>query len=399
MRGLDWLFFFVADLQTSFGPFIAVYLTDHRWTQAQLGLALSVGSASGMLAQVPAGALVDALRSKSMAAALALVGISAGALLMALSPTLWPVLLAEAIYGFSACMLNPALAALTLGLVSGAAVAQRLGRNARFQAIGSASGAALMGACGTYISTRAVFWLAALLCVPALLALRSVAERTVPRPALQTSRVPHEPLRRVLRDRRLLAWLGCAMLFHLANAAMLPLAGVEITKRADTDASLIIAACILVPQLMVALLSPLAGRAADRWGRRWVLLVGFCALPARALLLAAVTDPLWIIPVQALDGLGGATFGVMMPLIAADLSGPDGRFNLRMGIVGLAIGVAATVSYTVAGAIATDLGAPTAFMALAVTGLCAVLMVGFAMPETRPSVLARTGMRRNVPAE
>lgn len=385
LRGLDWLFFFVADLQTSFGPFIAVYLTSHRWTQVQLGLALSVGSASTMLAQVPAGALVDALRSKAVAAAMALVGISAGALLMALSPTLWPVLLAQALYGFAACMLNPALAALTLGLVGAASVAQRLGRNARFQAIGSASGAALMGACGTYVSTGAVFWLAAGLCVPALLALRSVAERTVVRPALDTSHLPHEPLRRVLLDRRLLAWLACALLFHLANAAMLPLAGVEITKRADKAASLIIAACILVPQLMVALLSPLAGRAADRWGRRWVLLAGFSALPVRAALLAVVPDPLWIIPVQALDGLGGAAFGVLMPLIVADLSGPGGRFNLRMGIVGLVIGVAATVSYTVAGAIATDLGTPTAFMALALTGLCAVLTVGLAMPETRPS--------------
>lgn len=385
LRGLDWLFFFVADLQTSFGPFIAVYLTSHRWTQVQLGLALSVGSASTMLAQVPAGALVDALRSKAVAAAMALVGISAGALLMALSPTLWPVLLAQALYGFAACMLNPALAALTLGLVGAASVAQRLGRNARFQAIGSASGAALMGACGTYVSTGAVFWLAAGLCVPALLALRSVAERTVARPALDTSHLPHEPLRRVLLDRRLLAWLACALLFHLANAAMLPLAGVEITKRADKAASLIIAACILVPQLMVALLSPLAGRAADRLGRRWVLLAGFSALPVRAVLLAVVPDPLWIIPVQALDGLSGAAFGVMMPLIVADLSGPGGRFNLRMGIVGLVIGVAATVSYTVAGAIATDLGTPTAFMALALTGLCAVLTVGLAMPETRPS--------------
>ena len=121
------------------------------------------------------------------------------------------------------------------------------------------------------------------------------------------------------------------MLFTLANAAMLPLAGVEITKRADEKASLIIAACILVPQFLVALLSPLAGRAAQQWGRRTVLLVGFCALPTRALLLAVVTDPMWIIPIQLLDGVGGAVFGVMTPLVAADISGRGGRFNLRMG--------------------------------------------------------------------
>jgi MFS family permease len=397
MRGLDWLFFFVADLQTGFGAFIAVYLTDHHWTQAQLGLALGVGSAATVLAQVPAGVVVDALRNKAVAAAAALAGIATGGVLMAMSPTLWPVLLAQAIYGFAACMLNPALAALTLGLVRAAAVAERLGRNARYQAIGSATGAALLGACGTYLSTRAVFWLAALLCIPALFALRTVAGHVAPSDAPTTVVTPHESVRHVLLDRRLIAWLVCAMLFHLSNAAMLPMAGVEITKRADNQASMIIAACILVPQLIVALLSPYAGRFADRWGRRWVLLVGFCALPVRAVLLAWVDDPLWIIPVQALDGLGGAAFGVMTPLIAADISGTGGRFNLRMGIIGLVVGGAASVSYTVAGRIATDMGTPTAFYALALVGICAVLAVALGMPETRP---ARGGsdQRRTLPA-
>jgi MFS family permease len=384
LRGLDWLFFFVADLQTGFGPFIAVYLTSHRWTQAELGLALGVGSATAMLAQVPAGMLVDALPSKAVASAAALAGIGLSAILMAWSPQFWPVLLAQSVHGFASCMLNPSLAALTLGLVSTAAVADRLGRNARFAAIGSAVGAALMGACGTWVSTRAVFWLASLLCAPALLALWSIGHRIeAPPPAVQ-ARPPRESVRSVLLDRRLLAYVACTLFFHLANAAMLPLAGVEITKRADEEASLIIAACILVPQVLVALLAPLAGQAADRWGRRVVLLVGFCALPARALLLATVSDPLWIIPVQALDGLGGAAFGVITPLIAADISGDGGRFNLRMGVLGLAIGVAATVSNTVAGTIASDLGAQTAFLALALAGFCAVLTVAAVMPETRP---------------
>ena len=391
LRGLDWLFFFVADLQTSFGPFIAVYLTDHRWTQAQLGVALGVGSATAMLAQVPAGLLVDALRSKALASAVALVGICGSAVLLAQSPQFWPVLLAQSLFGFASCMLGPSLAALTLGLVSRPEIPERLGRNARFAAVGSAVGAGMMGACGTWVSTRAVFWLAALLCLPALVALRSLGRQAGAPPTAKLEptehllAASHETMRHVLLDRRLWAYIGCALLFTLANAAMLPLAGVEITKRADEHASLIIAACILVPQLLVAALSPLAGSAAQRWGRRAVLVVGFCALPARALLLATVTDPYWIVPVQALDGLGGAAFGVMTPLIASDMSGTGGRFNLRMGILGLAVGVAATVSNTVGGAIASDLGAQTAFLALALAGFGAVLTAAFAMPETRPA--------------
>jgi hypothetical protein len=262
LRGLDWLFFFVADLQTGFGPFIAVYLTHHRWTQAELGLALGMASASAMLAQVPAGLLVDLMRSKAVAAAVALVGIGASAMLMAWSPAFWPVLLAQAVQGFASCMLNPALAALTLGLVSAAALAERLGRNARYAAIGSAVGAGLMGACGTWVSTRAVFWLAALLCGPALLALRSLGRQIAVPPSAKVSGPTRAAVRDVLLDRRLLAYVACTILFHLSNAAMLPLARVEITKRADQNANLIIAACILVPQMLVALSSPLMGRAA-----------------------------------------------------------------------------------------------------------------------------------------
>jgi MFS family permease len=281
LRGLDWLFFFVADLQAGFGPFIAVYLVPHRWTQAELGIALGVGAAAAMLAQVPAGFLVDALRSKAAAAAFALAGIAASAILMAWSPAFWPVLLAQAIHGFASCMLTPAMAALTLGLVSAPAVAERLGRNARFAAIGSAAGAILMGACGTWASPRAVFWLAALLCIPALLALRSLTGQIEVATQARDVKPRRETVRSVVLDRRLLIYVACAMLFHLANAAMLPLAAVEITRRTDQTASLIIAFCILVPQMLVAAASPLAGRAAERWGRRLVLLVGFSAVPAR----------------------------------------------------------------------------------------------------------------------
>jgi MFS family permease len=385
---LDWLFFFVADLQTGFGPFIAVYLTSHRWTQAELGIALGVGSFSAMLAQVPAGVFVDAVRSKATAAAIGIVGICFSATLMALSPSFWPVLFAQSVHGFASCMLNPALAALTIGLVSMPALAERLGRNARFAAIGSAVGAVLMGSIGTWVSTQAVFWFAALLCIPALLSVMLIKSRNevllIEPPAPTANKPSRERARDILRDRRLIIYVLCVLLFHLANAAMLPLAGVEITKRVDERASLIIAACILVPQIIVALCSPFAGWSAEKWGRRRVLIVGFCALPIRAALLSMVTDPYWIVPIQALDGIGGAAFGVITPLVAADISGPSGRFNLRMGILGLAVGAAATVSNTVAGAIAGDLGAQTAFIALAMVGFCAVITVVVAMPETRP---------------
>ena len=87
LRALDWLNFFVANVQTGFGPFIASYLASHKWTQGEIGMALSVGTISAMVSQVPGGAAVDALRNKKAAAAWAIIAIILSAVLLAASPT------------------------------------------------------------------------------------------------------------------------------------------------------------------------------------------------------------------------------------------------------------------------------------------------------------------------
>ena len=379
-RSLDWLNFFVANLQTGFGPFIAVYLTTHKWTQAEIGDALSLGSAVAILGQVPGGILVDAIRRKHAAATTALAVIAASAALLAMFPAELPVLTAEALHGFATCMLVPAIAAITLARVGGSGVAERLGRNARFAALGAAVGAGLMGGIGTWLSSRAVFWLATALCFPAMLALRAIPS---------ARRGPAAPFARrgegwtVLLDRRLLAFGLCTALFHLANAAQLPLAAVEVTKRSGDSANLVIAACLVVPQCAVAILAPAMGRAAERWGRRPVLLLGYLALPLRAVLLAASSHPAAVIASQVLDGVGGAVMGVMLPLVTADITRGSNRFNSCMGLLGFTTAVGATVSTAAAGAIASAFGSRLAFLALAAAGGVAVAAVGLLMPETR----------------
>ena len=64
LRGLDWLNFFLADVQTGVGPFLAIYLAGFKWDQQQIGTVLTLGGIAGILSQAPAGALVDRLRSK-----------------------------------------------------------------------------------------------------------------------------------------------------------------------------------------------------------------------------------------------------------------------------------------------------------------------------------------------
>jgi MFS family permease len=247
-----------------------------------------------------------------------------------------------------------------------------------------------MGAAGAYVSGSAVFWLTAALCVPAVAALAAIRGADLAPPPVEAPRAgamgERGDVRRLLADRRLLVFAACCALFALSNAAMLPLAGVEVTRTVGDGANLVIAACIVVPQFVVAAISPWVGRLAERRGRRIALLLGFCALPVRGLLLPlAVADPVALVAVQALDGIGAASLGVLLPLLAADLTRGTNRFNLCMGLFGLATGIGATLSTVVAGAIAERLGVGAAFVALAGAGLLAVSLVLFAMPETLPA--------------
>ena len=383
-RGLDALNALVAGSQTGFGAFIAVYLTSQAWTQGAIGQALSVGTIAAMLSQVPAGALVDRMRSKRLAVLAGGAAVALSALLFAATPARLPVLLAEVLHGFASCMIGPAIAAMSLQLVGHAGLGARLGRNARFASIGSAAAALVLGGIGTWVSSRSVFWATAGMMAVGLLSLRLVPPGPAP------GAMPPRARAGALLDRRLLTFAGCVGLFHLANAAMLPLVATEVTRAAGSRANLVIAACIVAPQAVVALVSPWVGRRADLWGRRPVLLLGFAALPLRGLLLAAAQDPAWVVAVQVLDGISAAAFGIMMPLVAADLTRGTGRFSAALGVLGLAAGGGATLSTTLAGLAADRFGPAAALLALAGVGAAAMAAL-LALPETRAASVRMSG--------
>jgi len=382
-RALDLLNFFVADVQTGFGPFVAVYLTTHKWTQVQIGFALTLGTVVAMISQIPAGALVDAAHNKRMVASGALIAVIVAALLLAIQPTILPVMTAQVLHAFASCVLTPAIAAISLHLVGHAALGERLGRNARFASIGNGLAAAVMGATGTYLSSRAVFLLTAALCVPALISLLAIGRGQHARRQTTVGAFDWSGLRLLFSDRRLLAFAVCVMLFHLSNAAMLPLVGATVTMRAGHIANMIIAACIVLPQAVVAVCSPWVGRSATLIGRRPVLLLGWATLPLRGLLLAILPGPWLPIGAQALGGISAAVFGVMFPLLAADITRGTSHFNLCMGALGLAMCLGAALSTTLGGWIADVAGVQVAFVCLGLIGLLATLVLWLVMPETR----------------
>ena len=128
-----------------------------------------------MASQVPAGALVDAVPRKSLVAVFSILAFTASALLFTVAPIPLFVYLGQVLHAFSSCTLGPAIVAMSVAVAGQLALGPRLGRNARFASIGNAVGAALMGACGYYVSERAVFYMTAALTLPALGALLPLA--------------------------------------------------------------------------------------------------------------------------------------------------------------------------------------------------------------------------------
>jgi MFS family permease len=380
----------VADVQTGFGPFVSVYLTTQRWTQIDIGLVLSAAGFVSLIGQMPGGALVDAARKERFVAGLAIAAICVSALTYAAMPIFPMVLAGSVLHALASCVLGPAMVAISLGLVGHAAIGERLGRNARFASVGNGLAAAAMGACGYLLSARAVFIVTVLLLAPALVALRAISPGEID-PELAHGALPRQPAIKppvkpsaLMHNRPLLVFAGCLLLFHLANAAMLPLMGSVVTMRSSQWATVIIAACIVVPQLVVAVLSPWVGTWAQIWGRRPLLLIGFAALPIRGILFATVTDPSVLLAVQLFDGVTAAVLAVMVPLVVVDLTRGTGHFNLGLGILGTATGIGASLSATLAGYISDHFGSPTAFASLAAIAVVGFTVLWFLMPETRP---------------
>jgi MFS family permease len=387
-RGLDWFTFFLADVQTGFGPFVAVYLAGQGWTQGHIGYMLTIGGLAALALQMPGGALIDATRSYRLFAGFALVAIAASALAVALWPIFPVVMMSRGLHAAASCVLGPAIIAISLNLVGHTRMGERLGRNARFASSGNCLTAVALGACGLCFSSQSVFFLTAALVVPCLIALAQI--RTRDAACAVTLRTHSQKttlgagIRSLAGNRALLIFAACAVLFQLANAAMLPLMGAIVATRSSGWATTLIAACTVVPQLVVAGSSPWVGRQAQRWGRRPLLLICFAALALRALLFIFVTDPYVLVAVQVLDGVSAAVLAVTFPLIVVDLTRDTGRFNLALGVMGTAVGLGASLSTTIAGSIADHFGCGAAFISFAGVATTGLALVWMLMPETRP---------------
>ena len=389
LRGLDAVNLFLAGALSGFGPYVAVFLAEQKWTEQNIGFVLTAGGLAGLLSQLPSGELLDAIRSKRLLVALGAIMVAASALIIAIRPSFPLVLAALVLQAITGGFLGLAVAAISLGLVGHAALGKRLGRNQRFASTGGVIAAGLMGVIGYILSYREIFFAAAALVLPLLAALgriqlSGIYGRVSGAPGYQELSAKARRWS-LWKNGNLLTFAGCECLFQLGNASMLPLAGEALVFSKEAFSSLIVSALIIVPQLIVALMASWAGRRANTWGRRPLLLVGFAALPIRALVFAWTTSPMVLIAAQILDGVSGTMLGVLTALIVSDLTRSTGRFSLALGFVGTMSGIGASLSTSLTGLVAGSFGRAAGFLSIAAVALVALLLLWLRMPETNPS--------------
>jgi MFS family permease len=389
---LDALNFLLADVRGALGPYLNVFLvTQQHWSQSEVGLVTTIGGLLAIGVQTPIGAGIDAARGKRGVIVAALAVLAVGAVIIFAWPSFWPVTLANSLMAVVGDVFGPAIAALTLGIYAREQLARRMGRNSAFDHAGNVAIAAVAAAVGYVFSQRAVFLL-----VPVFAVLAAGAVLSIPAASIDYDRA--RDLGReadaagaasgaagysILFKSRPLAVFGlCVMLFHLANAALLPLVGQKLAAAYPKEATAMMSACIVAAQGVMLPIALLVGRTADSWGRKPLFLAGFAVLPLRAVLYTLSDDSAWLIGVQLLDGVGAGIFGALTPLVIADIMRGTGRYNLAQGAVATVQGIGASLSGLAAGIIVDHFGYSAAF--LAAGGVAASALAAFAlwMPET-----------------
>lgn len=387
--GLDCLNFAIGSIQTSFGTFVAFYLADLGWSKESVGLALATGHIAGVLAQIPGGAITDAIPWKRGFAAAGILMSMGAALILATAPLFTLVFVAQALDGLTVAIVTPAVAAISLGIVGRRAMSSRTGRNYRFAAAGIAITALAQGFIGSYVSHNAIFFATAVLCALALAALSFIRPDEIDyaraRNASAADGGRFQSVAEVLRNRPLRAFVSSLMLYQFADASIVPLLSEEIGEAKTANSSLQISGLVVSMQLVVMLLAPWVGYLSEKYGRKPLLLLGFGVAALRSVLLAATTDYSFILVGQVLGGVATAIVEVLVIVIITDLTARTGRFNLVGGAVTMLLGIASSLSVAASGFIFSAVGHAPTFMSFAVIAGLATLFAWSMLPETKPA--------------
>lgn len=395
-RSLDLLAFFLADVADGLGPFLVIDLTTRReWSATHAGMAMAALLVGTVFSQTLTGAWIDRTRLKRMAISVAALIVATASVGLYYAESIPEIVGLQVITGVAVTVFPPALAAISLGLVGRRGFAARTGRNEAFFHAGNVT-AALMAICASQcFGTVGVFYATAVTALLSAICAQFISEGDIDhnlargadhdKPTFQATESQEPSVIspwELVRDRHILWLIVSVVLFHFANAAMLPLVGQKVGRESNaTEASSLMALCIIVAQLTMVPVAIIASRWATM-GRRAVFLCALAVLPVRGVLYTLTDSHALLIGIQMLDGIGAGIFGVVALLMVADLTKGTGRFNLAQGMMATAIGLGAAASQFLTGLIVDVAGYNTGFLFLSGIAVCSLFVFLVTVPET-----------------
>lgn len=374
--------FFIADVRDGLGPFLGIFLVSHHWRAEEIGLVMTVGGLAGLLATFPAGMIVDATRYKRLLIITSSLLITFSALALWYFPTSTVVILSQIITGIAAAIVAPAIAGITLGITGQKGFLVQMGRNEAFNHSGNMAVAVLAAITCWIWGTGSVFLLMTTMAVCAVVCTLAINKNDIDHDVARGVEKHQGPAVSVsvlaLLKRPELAVTGVTLLlFHLANAAQLPMLSMKVASSPSgslftpgTYAALTVA----ISQAVMIPVALLTARYAYKYGYARLIGIALIVLPFRAAIASFWSNEFVIFPVQALDGVGAGILGVAVPGLIASLFNGSGHINAALGLVMLLQGLGASFSPALAGAIVSHSSWSFAYMILAVIALCALFI-------------------------
>lgn len=380
---LTWLArlnFCLADVRDGLGPFLGIFLMLHAWEPDDIGYVMTLSGLIGMLATTPAGMLVDTLRAKRGLIVAGTTLMMAATTLLLLTPSFLITATSQIIAALVGASLAPAVFSLTLGLAGPQQLARQLGINEAYNHGGNACSALLAGIFGYYWGIGAVFTLMGVMACAALFCTLKIRPQDinhhVARGLTHTQPASAAPSAfQVLTRSRQLQFLALILLlFHLANAAMLPLLGQSVTAQRLANPALYTAMTIIVAQGVMIPVALIVGRNARVVHYRLLFTLALLALTVRGAVAASWHSPWVLLPVQILDSIGAGILGVAVPSMVAHILKGSGHVSAGLGGVMTIQGIGAAFSPTLAGTIAHAHGYSMAFLVLGLVAAAGLLL-------------------------
>ena len=366
---LQALNFFMADMQAGVGPFLGVFLLAHGWQSGWIGSVMTIGAVAGVLTALPTGAWVDAATYKRTLVVIpGICTVVASAAILA-SQSFWAVALSQVATAVAGAAIGPAVIGITLGMFKQRGFNRQNGINQAYNHAGNAVGAGLSGLLGWRFGLPAVFWLAVAFAVASIASVAMIPSRAIDNDAARGSRKSDgspnvSGLGVMLSCKPLLLLAAALALFHLGNAAMLPLYGMALASAKQGNPAALVGSTIVVAQATMVVASLCAMRMSERRGYWLVMLISFAVLPVRGLVAAHLVASWGVFPVQILDGIGAGLQSVAVPGLVARILAGTGRINTGQGAVMMAQGLGASLSPAIGGWLAQWSGYPAAFTLL-----------------------------------